>query len=274
MLKQQNGRQYITNPKIQAPDPEHIFHYTSNSVFLKICATKSLRLTHYKCLNDFKEGETEVKELQEFAQKSSKTKKRTDDGLQSDAYVMCFSEKPDMLSQWRAYGDGGHGVCIGFNLKKLRAALKLQSYLFISRIQYDGEPHAAFATVLAGLKKVSQAQANRTAKSGEINFFHTAIKIPLFHKAPEFSEEREWRIVARGDRKTALSETTLLENIAEVFFDRGAYVVPALDIHLPAFIQAIETIVVGPKNTSIPEHIQRATGRNSVNISASNITYR
>jgi len=31
------------------------------------------------------------------------------------AYIACFSEKGDLLSQWRAYADDGEGVAIGFD---------------------------------------------------------------------------------------------------------------------------------------------------------------
>src|SRR5207247_6603227 len=32
-----------------------------------------------------------------------------------DAYVVCFCEADDLLSQWRGYGDRGGGFSIGFN---------------------------------------------------------------------------------------------------------------------------------------------------------------
>jgi hypothetical protein len=35
--------------------------------------------------------------------------------------ITCFSKKHDLLSQWRAYGQDGEGIAIGFNYKKLRA---------------------------------------------------------------------------------------------------------------------------------------------------------
>lgn len=34
--------------------------------------------------------------------------------------IACFSKKGDKLSQWRAYGDDGYGVSIGFNYDKLQ----------------------------------------------------------------------------------------------------------------------------------------------------------
>ena len=34
-------------------------------------------------------------------------------------FVVCFSEKPDLLSQWRGYANNGQGICIGFSKELL-----------------------------------------------------------------------------------------------------------------------------------------------------------
>lgn len=39
-------------------------------------------------------------------------------------FVFCLSAEEDNLTMWRAYGDDGHGVCIGFNTKKMKDLIK------------------------------------------------------------------------------------------------------------------------------------------------------
>lgn len=36
-----------------------------------------------------------------------------------ECYVSCFSGTPDLLDQWRSYGDDGNGVCVGFVRQQL-----------------------------------------------------------------------------------------------------------------------------------------------------------
>jgi hypothetical protein len=35
-----------------------------------------------------------------------------------------FCKKPDLLSQWRAYGLNGGGVCVGFDLQELKTCFQ------------------------------------------------------------------------------------------------------------------------------------------------------
>jgi hypothetical protein len=35
--------------------------------------------------------------------------------IQRKMFLTCFSENGDLLSQWRAYGNNGDGVAIGFD---------------------------------------------------------------------------------------------------------------------------------------------------------------
>ncbi|WP_090721707.1 DUF2971 domain-containing protein [Nitrosomonas sp. Nm166] len=39
----------------------------------------------------------------------------------NDLYVVSFSEKPDLLSQWRGYCPQGAGLCLGFGADQLRS---------------------------------------------------------------------------------------------------------------------------------------------------------
>ena len=49
-------------------------------------------------------------------------------------YFCCFSESSDLLSQWRAYGNDGQGVAIGFNAELLSKIDDMYSYDFVKVI--------------------------------------------------------------------------------------------------------------------------------------------
>lgn len=49
-------------------------------------------------------------------------------------YFCCFSESSDLLSQWRAYGNDGQGVAIGFNANLLSKIYDIYNYDFVKVI--------------------------------------------------------------------------------------------------------------------------------------------
>lgn len=49
-------------------------------------------------------------------------------------YFCCFSENSDLLSQWRAYGNDGQGVAIGFNAELLSRIDDMNNYDFVKVI--------------------------------------------------------------------------------------------------------------------------------------------
>lgn len=49
--------------------------------------------------------------------------------------ITCFSEKKDILSQWRAYGQDGTGVAIGFNYRII-SRLDKERDLFVEKVTY------------------------------------------------------------------------------------------------------------------------------------------
>ena len=54
-------------------------------------------------------------------------------------FVVCFSEKPDLLSQWRGYANNGQGICIGFSKELLmnkcaqdKSIFRLEKVIYIT----------------------------------------------------------------------------------------------------------------------------------------------
>lgn len=94
--------------KIYKMPERPLYHYTSREVFWKIIEGESLLARHILFSNDQEEYKIGRKKVEKAA-----------GGLgQSDAlpFMVCFCEKPDLLSQWRGYAK--EGIAIEFDFSK------------------------------------------------------------------------------------------------------------------------------------------------------------
>ena len=106
------------------PKPEGLlYHYTDQKGLLGILGDKNIWATHTKYLNDASEGQIVTQILIDRftnAYESLNAEVLTQ-GLSMGAwfaspkaFIASFSEKGDLLSQWRAYSGGTGGYSIGF----------------------------------------------------------------------------------------------------------------------------------------------------------------
>lgn len=124
--------------------PPSLYHYTDSQGFEGIVSTNSLWATNAKFLNDASEGrygcELALPILRSRHEHAKDDWKKVlgnarlllgDKSLQleqdvpeefTDAYVCCFCEHGDLLSQWRTYGaaGGGYSMEFAFPLFRLR----------------------------------------------------------------------------------------------------------------------------------------------------------
>jgi hypothetical protein len=188
--------------------PDTIFyHYCSTETFRTICETKRLRFSDINMMNDYQEwsyGYTVFEEaanvLLEVKDKHSELK-----GLDKEFFskvdkiisptqlfihpVMCsFSKNPDMLSQWRAYGDDGCGVVIGFSGETFG-----EMPVSLMNVEYDRKTQISEMTdILAALYSAEQAAPTK----GGQEFRDRCVEIGMYriaYKNPSFFEEREVR---------------------------------------------------------------------------------
>lgn len=118
-------------------------------------------------------------------------------------FVSCFCEKPDLLSQWRAYGAQSAGYCIGFAAEDLRKVLP--EYAELVRVMYDPQEqekvlrHAFRHYVTTaerccanypGHPRLEEALGRWAAATS--NFLG---RLLARMKSPAFEEEREWRVI-------------------------------------------------------------------------------
>ena len=131
---------------------------------------------------------------------------KMDNNINQMLFGICFSEKGDLLGQWREYADKGTGIAIGFNIEWL---LKLgNNKLFkFSKVSYDYskdstliKEHAAriYSEMIqtienGGTKKLIDESSNLPYMiylQKECLFFES-----VFQKGKEYKSEEEWRLI-------------------------------------------------------------------------------
>ncbi len=159
--------------------------------------------------------------------------------IASDVYCACFTGDDDLLSQWRAYGDNGKGVCLG-----LSRQLLLQANLgFSFRVIYEPEIQDLFLKVLA--EKLTSRIVRAVQRHGpEVVLPLVADKVLAIIvaacaaiKNPAFCEEKEYRIVyidAHWNKRYATGyyhRSGAIVPYVEFKFE-GDYVIPLMSIRL------------------------------------------
>jgi hypothetical protein len=187
-----------------------IFHYTSQQGFLGILKTKTLWASKIPYLNDsleFKYALDLVEKRITFEGEKPRcraskpfcdaVKKWLKGSIQyPNLFVASFSERGDLLSQWRAYCPDGIGFSIGFTYNQLRSAIQ-SSGAALLKCEYglDEQTQTIDDLIAASLDQVDEKQFEESAQTiaGLFMFYATGIA-PAFKDAA-FQEEREWRIV-------------------------------------------------------------------------------
>jgi hypothetical protein len=128
-------------------------------------------------------------------------------------YVACFCEDENLLSQWRAYGQGG-GYSISFRRKELVSSLKVEDELYLvelRRVIYDEKVQieqlrGVLSDVLSALDDPSVLASFQNIEDEYKPLFFTSFEMFLQtlalgeivrFKYPAFKDEKEWRLVIR-----------------------------------------------------------------------------
>jgi hypothetical protein len=193
-----------------------LYHYTGLNGFLSIIETQSLFFSNVNFLNDSKEikhgvdivlkaiEETEKNETSDIL---LKMKENIDLLYKSEKYVTCFSKDGDLLSQWRAYGNNGKGISIGFEFADLTDSF--DKYLTGTHIEYDEttqiESIKEYINLIVHFYKKIQdnydwngQDFNNLVAKQIITFFNNVI---YSFKHPSFIDEREYRLQLEIDNK-------------------------------------------------------------------------
>jgi len=110
--------------------------------------------------------------------------------------VACFCDKPDLLSQWRAYGKGATGFSLGFRRSHLSSAGSAAGFQLVA-VTYERKYQM---DKVRRLFEQAGLILERDHPKPEWRLWRTAvdlaIDLSLGFKHASFSEEREWRLIS------------------------------------------------------------------------------
>lgn len=254
-----------------------LYHYTSLNGILGILGSQTIWATHASYLND----SSEFFHGLSFAKQVAGGIFMDDDylaafgwavrhGLEAvsadNLYVASFSEKPDLLSQWRGYCPAGAGICLGFAVPQLKSFCDAKGYRLeqcfyehpeqfqrvealvrecfemfpkprLTRREYESldskaKVDADFAYRLRTSEGPEKPQADAAVQwlCAEV-----AELAPLF-KNEGFHEEKEWRIVAKEPKGQIK------------FRASSSYLAPYVELELfsDAARPALREVIIGP----------------------------
>lgn len=290
------------NPDTKIRLPGFIYHYTSLDNFIKLLDTKTFYMFNSNQMNDYKENFAIVEALGRVI--SNKKSNIPDDYIEmlnqifhekyiktnlNYTFVCCFTELRDSISQWRAYGDDGNGICLVINPRMLEIGYSLPSHnvftekcISFHNVIYSNEQQEKLLNEIVDVALLSSNRIEKNRARIFANDVYTCIArfAPIF-KISEFQEEKEWRIIY----ETFLSEKDTLgvltsdarSDIGFVHTRNNLKSYFPLKIENSKFINSITGIILGPKSI-IPymelSTLLRTKGFGHVQIIPSKISYR
>lgn len=223
-----------------------IYYYCSLQTFYKILIKQSILLTDMTKSNDADEFcfifELYKKYLyKKFGEKASMSIEFNDAQFKNSntniiPMARCFTTKHDDLLMWGEYGDRGKGVCIGFNVDKLKSILSNVSFkennLELKQITYIDKN-------TEDMQKLDELFKDCKDNKYIINNYSELLRLSLFHKNKEFELEDEWRIgINTFASKGTISGTSLKLEFSD---NLGFF------IEVPITLDSISEIILGPK---------------------------
>jgi hypothetical protein len=199
--------------------PACLYHYTTPAGLHGILTSKVIRASHLAYMNDYSEylhaGKLLLKEVVAELEKKPAESARAmleylKENIESTShdnmppiYVACFSACKNDLGQWRAYGRGTGGFCLGFP-SGLLAQAAAQQGLLIHKVNYDEQEQAELCRrILAwACKRVDELgsaigqedERLRHARDWGKTFVSALVPLAPLFKHRSFKEEQEWRI--------------------------------------------------------------------------------
>lgn len=283
-----------------------LYHYTSQPGLLGIFASKSIWATNTHFLNDpteFVHALASAKSVANYFFESDYFEafgamlyEHLESVKGKEIYVASFSEKPDLLSQWRGYCPGGSGYCLGFDRDALAAYCEKFGMRLEKCLYGHGEQQSEVASVISGamdffptipitvqefhalpseqkvecmfkFRQYLSEEGEGQAKSAISEICEALLEMAPRFKNEGFYEEAEWRIIAQNPPQ------------AVQFRVGPSYVIPhiSLDI-LKGNLHALQKVIVGPnpnqsRAVKAIELMVKASGYRPDIVTASNIPF-
>lgn len=197
----------------EAQLPATLYHYTDMNGLLGIVKKRTLWATEIHYLNDSKEYAYAARLLEEKAKLRHASLGKVQSHVlsafvetakmvaQTKAFITCFSEKRDDLSQWRAYSHSGPGYCIGFETSKLTKLVAEKNLLFVP-CEYDESEQSALLNALIDKTIAEATNSNLSVQKSENSVMSLPtidgfMKLATRFKHHKFSDEKEHRITTK-----------------------------------------------------------------------------
>lgn len=281
-----------------------IYHYCSVDTFYKIICNKCIRLSDLNKTNDYMEkrwvSKVLVKALEdEFSTYGITINLKEDywysenilnhlQFLESDmeslvyttspTLITCFSDNSDKLSQWRAYGDDGYGVSIGFKSKILKDIKNTKMNVYLKKVIYKEanqilELRGLIRSTILYIRNMFKSDIVKISEDfneyfiDEFDAFCEVLVdkiecMSCYIKNPAFVEEDESRIIYLPRLYTEMKDSEIRESFNEriqlgkfyldsiKYYPRSNQLVAFCDLHFDQLIpdNIITEIVLGPKS--------------------------
>lgn len=172
-----------------------IYHYCNLDALIAIVKNKEIWASNYRYLNDAKEISIAKEKIEENLDlikdgiKSNKGYQSVIKCLKSslgnyDYFITSFSQKPDVLSQWRAYAQNGRGMSIGFDETLLeKIDLKVHDAIYGNNL--------IDSVISIGKDYLEKKTAYNDIKQLEFEFAQLIGR----YKGEAFKEEQEKRLI-------------------------------------------------------------------------------
>lgn len=315
-----------------------IYHYCTVGAFLSIIQNKCIRLSDLNKTNDYMEKRWSSKYIEIILKDQLNEYKLSFD--LNDRYIYkensstyldyynnemnkilfdnrpilstCFSEEKDKLSQWRAYGQDGEGLSIGFNYNLIKELKSSKKNMLVEKVIYDEEKQKKRLSELikssltyemkkVNLNNTSEDKSEFLKKNFNLfcaSFINKLENISCVIKNPAFSEEKEIRIIYDPQLYNPDKYKNInLKDITKYFHDEkniGRYKISQIKFNMKKnqivafcnidfsnliFEGIINEIIIGPKckitrNDIYYFLLSNGYDINKIEIDKSNATYR
>jgi hypothetical protein len=133
----------------------------------------------------------------------------TEIGFQLDPFVLSLSSEGDILSQWRAYANGGRGVALGFETNRMRVPTfvydkqQMPGQIVLANVVYDTVVQDIIVDLVYDLIRalISDCEGHDFSEQSH-PYLPCAAYLNMylhylapFFKNPAFEEEKEWRLI-------------------------------------------------------------------------------
>lgn len=206
-----------------------MYHYTDINALIGMVQTNGIWMSNAKYLNDKEELVNALKISMEVIECIKGRKRYQTQKYQEilnhlmnklerpcldidnipDLFIASFSIKADDLSQWRAYGKNGEGVCIEFNGRLSNILFSIGNFLSSIKVTYDDnmKRKILYSMIFRYFKCVQDSFQSSLRPSEYSDILYEKIILLLaYFKHNSFKSEEEIRFVYNSINKESLKK--------------------------------------------------------------------